>query len=202
MIGLRIRNARGRIDGRIGKIIGVVGTSQGCGSTYVGLLIANVLKKVRDSKVAYIHMSGNYTTLHSSGDELEDRIYVYKGIIYYARGGIEDVLEALNDSYDHIIIDFGNGQLKYMKELMRCDIKVVVGLATSWKLQCFEEFLTDNEEVISKGKWRYVFNLTSDAVTKKLRGRYKIRAVNIGYEECFYSVENDNFKRIIALLEG
>ncbi len=187
----------------IGKVIGITGTTAGCGSTYISLLVANILKKMR-KRVAYIDMSGvDDSSVTVTGEWARcDRANVYKGVAYYDRGDTEAILDAFNEEYDHIIIDFGNGRVKYMKEFMRCDVKIVVGLVTPWKLQFFESYLHDNEEVVGKGRWRFVFNLATEHEAKKLRGRYRIKAVNIEYEECFYEVKENNMRKIVALLEG
>lgn len=191
-------------DRNISKVIGIAGTAMGCGSTYISLMVANALKKIGSRKVAYIDMCGKDSCSAMVDERCKrgDTVCVYKGVTYYTRGDAESILDAFNGEYDHIIIDFGNGGIKYMKEFMRCDVKIVVGLATPWKLLCFENYLINNEEVMSKGKWRFVFNLATEHETKKLRGRYRIKAVNIEYEECFYVVNENNMRKIIALLEG
>ena len=199
----------------IGRVIGVTGTTRGCGSTYISLLIANSLKRLGGRKIAWIDMSGKgvsrfilapkdrFITSYMEGlKEREDGAKCsYKGVDYYENGSGNGLLEAFNESYDHIVIDFGNVRDSPSRELLRCDIKVLVGLASPWKRIFFERYILSNKETMGKGKWRYVFNLTSGKRVKRFRSIYGIKAVNVEYEEDFEEIEN-NFERILVLLMG
>lgn len=200
----------------IGRVIGVTGTTGGCGSTYISLLIANSLKRLGSRKIAWIDMSGKNMRkyllapkdcfLTSYLEEHKERggedKHSYKGVDYYENGGGDGVLRVFNESYDHIVIDFGNVRDSPSREFLRCDIKVLVGLNSPWKRMNFEKYMLANKEIMEKGKWRYVFNLTSGKKVKRFRSLYGIKAVNVEYEEEFEEIGDNNFERILTLLMG
>lgn len=200
------REAMRKEHSDINRVIGVVGTSNGCGSTYVSLLVANSLKKIGARKVICVDMSGGDDYLKIGyGNESEaskGKDFRFKDVTYSLGKDSDKLIDLFNEDYEHIVIDFGNRWGNHMKDFMRCDTKLVVGLASPWKIEAFERYLRGNEEVMKKGKWRYVFNLTSDVKARKLRAKYGIKAINIEYEEDFYDVKQNNFERIIALLVG
>lgn len=204
---LSIGNDRG---GCINRVIGVVGTSSGCGSTYMSLLVANSLKRLGTRRVICVDMSGNDDfakickgrELNGDLDEDMNTIFKYKDVTYSCVKDSDKLIDLFNEDYEHIVIDFGNRLGNHIKEFLRCDIKLVVGLVSPWKIKSFEQYLRNNEETVKKGKWRYIFNLASDMKVRKLRTKYGIKAINVEYEETFFDVKQRNFERIVALLKG
>lgn len=199
----------------IGRIIGVAGTSKGCGSTYISLMIANSLKRLGVKKIAWIDMgeSGMSSLISAPADCLVTSYKKkdkeggtggcrYKGVDYYDYGGGDGLLEIINEPYDYIVIDFGNERDSPSKELLRCDIKILIGLSSPWKRILFERYISSNKELMKKGKWRYIFNLTSGENAKVFRKGYKIKAINVEYEDRFDEIGGNNFEKILALLLG
>lgn len=202
----KAKAVKGEGNVSISRIIGVVGTCNGCGSTYIALLIANSLKRLGARKVICVDMSGKEEFAKIGKEDNRGNLgctsFRFKDVTYCCGRDSDNLIELFNEDYDHIVIDFGNKSGRHLKEFLRCDIKLVVGLVSPWKAECFGQYLKNNEEIIKKGKWRYIFNLASDMNGKKMRGRYGIKGINVGYEEVFYDVKQRNFEKIIALLEG
>ena len=196
------RKGQGKsINNGVGRVIGVTGTVKGCGVTHVSMLIANALSRKGGSYVACVDYGNrnSYSQLLDRDCDMDS--FCYKGVTYCMCEDTDSLAKILNEGYQHIVIDFGSESKGTMKELLRSDIKVVIGLGAPWKRGRFEEFISEYEEVINKGTWRFVFNLTTGNVIKQIRRRYGIRAANIGYEESVFDLKNDRVNEIVELVQ-
>ncbi len=186
------------------RTVGIMGAVKGCGSTHITLMVADMIKKKEGGRIACVDLSGGsdyfFVCKAEDGDTVGEKL-VFKDIGYYPKGNEQLLLKLINEDYDHIIIDFGNRSRVAKKEFMLCDVKLLVGLTSDWRLPVFEEFLKNNEEAIKKGKWGVVFNLTGENKAKKLGERYKLKAVGMGFEENFNNASQSSFDKICSLFE-
>lgn len=65
---------------------------------------------------------------------------------YYAGAGMQQLVGCLNDSYEKIIVDYGEITGTSLLECARCDKKIIIGALSEWQARAFLEILRADEK--------------------------------------------------------
>lgn len=138
------------------KLIGVLGTTVGVGSTHTAISIANSLAKEFSVAVVEPYENGTFYRLH---EMLEERVrgkhFEYLGVDYYHQH-LDEFLIAHKQEYTFIIVDFGSWEEIEIDEFLKCDKQYIVAHGIDWKIHELHEFEKATAGY-KKSNWVYIF---------------------------------------------
>lgn len=168
-------------------IIGVFGLHSGVGTTHIALLVANYFSDIKNKAVAYLEYSGKddvrYIQESEEGLEEEDMIFVLRGVHYYRKIKQNELIEVRNWGFDICIIDFGNDLLRAENELMRCDLKFLIGSDAPWRDREFKLLKKISDRIGSLRSWYIIMNLSTDQRKKKSLYAAPIQVFQLPYSK-------------------
>lgn len=161
-----------------GITIAVIGVGKCVGVTNISIAIAHYIRSLGYS-VAILERSRE-THFKSMENNLgikngDDNGFSYKGVDYYKEVGEETLLKCISLKYDYYVVDVGTGR-NAVKEIIRADCKIAVGLGSEWRMnQTFDFYSTyENEEWLNQVK--FIINLST-----KGKHRLGIECFNVPY---------------------
>ncbi|MFV0465843.1 MAG: hypothetical protein ACK5ML_07210 [Lachnospiraceae bacterium] len=106
-------------------IIGLIGSSRGCGVTTLAMALALYCSSGQKRKTVFLDFSGNSQLLHLGEDQMEGGFW-QQGI--YIRPGClpEQFTKLIQNEFQYTIIDFGNHYRTYKEELFLCDTIITI----------------------------------------------------------------------------
>lgn len=170
-------------------VIGLIGTHKGVGVTHLGIMLSNYLSKHKGFRVAYLEMNMEddikylLYAFESDMDKLcEVNQFSIFNTTYYKNVRDPELIKILNEDYEYFILDFGTDFNKNKNELLRCDVKLVIGSLTEWKRQYLVQFIDNKRELPSFSNWKYliVFGQRKDLIIAS--SEFHIKLNRIGYE--------------------
>lgn len=178
----------------VGKFVGV---------TSISIAIAHYLRSLKASvAILELNRENHFSCLEKSlgisdGNHMA---FHYKGVDYYKEVGPEELLKILSMKYDYFVFDVG-ARRNAVKELIRADCKIVVGLECEWRMGEVDEFCTtyENEEWIKQVN--LIFNMASEIKQKRSK-IIKCDCLCIDYIKDKYKVKPEIrqiFRRLISL---
>lgn len=134
--------------------IGIMGLSGGVGTTHAGLIIAGFLHAYYGRKTLVAEACGQSFLYHWLDCE-DNRQNINKhGILYMLNADKEDILQIRNMGYAYCILDLGCSRSLAEEDLMRCDIKIIVGTAAVWQ----KDMWTLAKDILEKVQDSSTFN--------------------------------------------
>lgn len=130
------------------KMIGLIGTCSGAGTTHLGVTLANYYANGLHRKVAVVGVGStkDYELIKEELDTKGVRYYKersgkyafsYKGIDFFTKS-CDGMTSMLRDSYDTIIVDLNlrgtdSHMIAALREVSECEKKILVGSFLPWK---------------------------------------------------------------------
>lgn len=147
------------------KVIGVFGLHSGSGVTQIALFLAVFFSEIKNSSVAFLECSGRHDviSLQEEREEEDTEKYFHRfDICFYPHVSLSELIYIRNLSFDILVIDFGSDFIKIESELLRCDIKILVGTLAPWKRESLEWVNQLKQKISNFRSWNMVFNFSSD----------------------------------------
>lgn len=179
---------------------------KGEGNTTMTICIASYLSGVKRLRTAAVEVGKT-----SDFEEIEemyfggrDRIASGKGfnlydVDYYHVDDISGIGWIYGEGYDCVVVDFGNQYEQYMKELVRCSMKIVLGSVNMWRYDQYLKLCTYLEGVTGSDRWFHIIGGDGDDVKKHLK-RFGLSGVQRVSIETPYIIGNKQlefFQRIL-----
>ena len=169
------------------KVIGIVGTHHGVGSTFTALMIAFYMGDILGCKTALIecHQSQDMNLIQKSYQWRSEtsssfsfqEVTCYKNITY-------DMLsELLCKDYDCFILDFGIDEPFDRLEWLRCDYKFVLAGRTDWEQLKLLTFFENDRVEDGNLPWTYLIPCADQSTISSLRRMSKRNIYAIAFEE-------------------
>lgn len=186
-------------------IIGIMGTHRGAGTTHLAMMLSVFLGIVKGEKIALVEMNGRgcfrqARIIRSVLDAHKNKTF-YKKISIFEQSELNDLGEIVSRGYSYVIVDFGSGYEANREPFLLCNVKIVVGSLSWWKLQHYVSFIAKSEGEQS-GKFRiYLANCSTESGRKYLYGKFHIRVKEIPYVPDPYSLDGsalDFFDKLVS----
>jgi len=147
-------------------VIGVYGLHRYAGVTHLAILLAQYISNVRGRKVEVIEASGKEdmgclaARYKINRSRNKSNIFTCRNITFMEHATTEELAMQQNLEYEFRILDLGSNYRKAINELMRCDLKIVVGNGAPWQQEAWELFGDLINEFKDINSWCYMCNLS------------------------------------------
>lgn len=158
------------------SVIGIYGMRRYVGVTHLTLLLAFYLSDVCGYKVVVIEASGKddigslEKLYHIASESTNTNKFSYRNITFIGQAVTHEIGAYFNSSYDYCLIDLGGNYKQAVHELLRCDLKIVVGTTAPWQRilwETLEEMLANIKDLSS---WCVINNLSTKKQKAKING--------------------------------
>lgn len=187
------------------SVIGIYGMHRYVGVTHLTLLLAFYLSDVCGYKVIVIEASGkddigSLSKLYPEHSEcINTNTFIYRNIMFVAQASPSEIGAYRNSTYDFCILDLGGNYKQASNELLRCDLKIVVGNSAPWQ----RDWWSDLEDMLMSLKdlssWCVIHNLSTKKKKIKINGlrRYYV----LGLEPNVLHPSRDSIKVFQELMQ-
>ncbi len=138
------------------KTIGLFGSTNGVGTTHIAILLADFIARKTGKKTAYVEFndSGDCEKLKTVRKEISNNPELIPGV------SESKYTELLNEGYEVFVIDFGSDAHESFSELLRCDVKCIIGILSDIKSEQFKICLDKISGFLRQDTWHFIFNLS------------------------------------------
>lgn len=123
------------------RTIGVCGTASNVGATHLSIALANFLCSKFYSNTAYLEMNGSHEILALAGKKNSDTPFVHQRVTYYPGVTLVQTPKILSCRYKYFVMDFGCPNSHTIREFLQCDLRLIVGYVSPWKVVQLEQFV-------------------------------------------------------------
>lgn len=176
----------------VGKVvIGLIGTHAKVGTTHLGILLVNFLRR-KGFSVAFLQLNNSNDVekfLKSYDDVLsKDGYYSLRSVDYYLYNDDFNINIPYKRNYDFFVLDAGvyNTKNKLLDEYERAIIKGVITTAREWEISYLENFLSKTE---NNYQYDFLFNFADEELFKYIRSN--MNTENIHYKMFKMNMESD-----------
>lgn len=121
----------------------MIGSGRGVGTTHLAVWTANYLTGVRRERVALLEWNdhGDFARIRQFCGKtgIAGKGFRILEVDYYERADASVFASCLSDTYQHIIVDYGEITEAALCECARCDRKVMIGSYSEWQAEAFLE---------------------------------------------------------------
>lgn len=167
-------------------------------------MLSVFLSMVKGNRIALVEMSESgcfrqAEIIRTSLNRLEYKKY-NKRVSTYTNLDNDGYAELVSQGYSYIITDFGHDYEANRQLFLLCNIKLVVGSMSWWKLQHFVSFLAITESEGTGKNFRYLANNASEKTKKYLKKEFKLIVKEIPYEADPYELSGESLLFLEKLL--
>ena len=175
------------------RLIGIGGIGHSVGCTHFAVMMLNYLAGYRRRKAVLLewNCSGDFEKLEMActGRVRPGKRYQVLEADFCKRAGSAELAEALDGSYEDILIDFGALGEHLSADFLRCDKQFLIGSFSEWQEKCFREFVRKNGT--GKKSWKYLAAFGSEETRKEFMRRPGIFAERIPFSADAFSVTEE-----------
>lgn len=167
-------------------VIGIYGIHRYVGVTHLTLLLAFYLSDICGRSVVVIEASGKddigalakrYPVQSKSKN---NKKFTFRNIMFVGQASVNEIGDYRNSKYEFCIIDLGGNYKNAASELLRCDLKIVVGNSAPWHQDAWRKLDEMLKSIKDLGSWCVINNLTTKKMKAKITELSKY--FNIGLE--------------------
>lgn len=177
------------------RTIGVMGCGRGVGTSHLAVELANYLTGVKRKKTALLEWNshGDFQILErfagkssrghgakqkkTSRNQNRNGCFCIMEVDYYKMADPAVLSQCLSRDYHYIIMDYGEAAEKSLYECARCDIKILVGSLSEWKVEAFLEVL---EQTKKRDKsWKIAVISGGEDTRKEIEAMFRCRLLRI-----------------------
>lgn len=154
--------------------------------------VAEVGKGSAVEEIEEMYFGGKEKTASGKGFSLY-------GIDYYHVDDVSAIGWIYGEGYDCVVEDFGTEYEKYMEELVRCSMKVVLGSVNMWRYDAYLKLCTYLKSVTGGDRWFHIVGGDGDDVKRHLKqfGLSGVQRINIETPYIIGNRQLEFFQRII-----
>lgn len=149
------------------SVIGIYGMCRYVGVTHLTLLLAFYLSDVCGYKVVVIEASGKddigslEKMYHVQSESTNTNKFSYRNITFVGQAVTQEIGNYRNSSYDYCLIDLGGNYKQAVNELLRCDLKIVVGTTAPWQRIVWKKLEEMFANIKDLSSWCVINNLST-----------------------------------------
>ena len=165
------------------------------------IAVASYLSGVNQEKVAVVRMGENseITEISKIYYGVEKSKFRLFDVDYFLISRPLEMSYVLSDDYDYVVIDFGCEYDLYMEEIIRCNMKIVLGSVNLWRYGEYKNLCIKIKEIPGSDQWLHIVSGEKSDVTEHFR-----KTKLFGFERIYipspYIIENEQieyFQRIL-----
>ncbi len=182
------------ITGHNTMTIGIIGISHGVGTTHLAIMLAVFLSVVYGQKgiVAELNDSDSLRQAGIILNNLFPKNNKLIKMISIRPSDIEQLSQVLSAGHDFVIIDFGCDYESARNQFLMCNMKIVVGSLSLWKLGDYVGFMVQREkDGVAKG-WEYLASSGPAEAVGYLKKQFKINVSLIPCETDPFSLHEES----------
>ncbi|MGN0484869.1 MAG: hypothetical protein ACI4HI_15090 [Lachnospiraceae bacterium] len=160
-------------------VIGIMGATNGVGTTHLAIALTNFFSDIKRKKTALLEINEHGQLATMLPDE---GAFTIKNAIYYPQVDPRDVPGLCNGAQEITILDLGSEYQKNRLEFLRCDKKIVIGSMCPWKQESYLHFLDMLQQEENYRQWLHCLILFGDKKDKrKISSEYHISAFSVPF---------------------
>ena len=189
-----------KADAKATVVIGIMGIAQGVGTTHLSIMVGNYLANGLGNKVAIVGLGkkDDYAsfapTPMGSRDECENEYFISNGMKFYKSVSNLQVPIILSKNYDYVIIDIECNNAFGRNQFIKSDKKVVIGSLSRWKVNLYEQFLSDIQNMKEYKECKYVSLTMVKKCAKKIEQDYGIKIEQMPFEDNPFYIKCENLQ--------
>ena len=188
------------------SVIGIYGMHRYVGVTHLTLLLAFYLSDVCGYKVVVIEESGkddigSLSKLYPVHSEwINTNTFTFRNIRFVEQASSYEIGAYRNSTYDFCILDLGGNYKQASNELLRCDLKIVVGNSAPWQRNSWNELEDILRNIKDLSSWCVIHNLSTKKMKVKINGLRKYYV--LGLEPNVLHPSRDSIKIFHELIQS
>ena len=148
------------------KLIGVMGTEHGVGTTHFCCMLGVFFAIVRGYSVAIVE-ANETGCFRQAGIILNTfKHKITKIISIYTQSDIGELSRIVSMGYEYVIVDYGCNYNTAMESFLMCPSKIIVGSTGWWKLHSYVAFMVIATKEKSSDRWIFT---TTNPINKHIR---------------------------------
>ncbi|WP_066713278.1 hypothetical protein [Clostridium sp. Marseille-P299] len=166
-------------------VIGVYGIHRYVGVTHLTLLLAFYLADICGYSVVVIEASGK-DDLGSLAEKYQVKLesknnkkFSFHNIMFVRQATEKDIGAYRNSKYEFCILDLGGNYKNAAIELLRCDLKIVIGNPAPWHADAWRRFEEVLRGIKDLGSWCVIHNLSTKKMKAKITKLSKYYAIGL-----------------------
>lgn len=158
------------------SVIGIYGIHRYVGVTHLTLLFAFYLSDVCGYKVIVIEASGkddigSLSKLYQVQTQcITKNTFLFRNVMFVGQASTYEIGDYRNSTYDYCILDLGGNYQYASNELMRCDLKLIVGSTAPWRQKSWYELEDILLNIKDLSSWCVIQNLSTKNRKVKING--------------------------------
>lgn len=171
-------------------LIGVAGSEHRIGTTHTAFLLANFFRK-KGFMVALMEMNGSgaFDCIREGFEEKEfgEGYFTLNGIDLYKNADVKKLGQAMEKSYNFILMDFGEYEKCDLVTLHKCSEKIIVSGSKPWEIESVNRIFEMEEQEVIKN-YIFYFNFSLEREQDDIR-----KGMSIIKNVHFLDINNDLF---------
>lgn len=187
--------------------IGIMGTQRGVGVTHLAIMLGNYInaKYYKSTAILEINQTGAFEELRKSYvDKCHEHqgFYTFSiaGVTYYYKVKKEMLGMIYSQKLEYLIIDFGEMEIDYTQEFLKCNIKIVVGNLNPWNSSRLIHYMEAFIAMDYMKKIKYVTRFGTYEDIRQINNIYKTSISAAPFEPDPFLIHGGNFEFLDKLL--
>ena len=163
-----------------------MGTQSGVGSTHLAIMTAVFLGMIKGCRVALAE--ANRSDCFRQAEIIRNNLDKYKHnkiiskISIYKQSNADEISKIVSEDFDYVVIDMGADYEVYRQLFLMCNMKLVIGSLSWWKLQGYVSFFAMTDGEASKRHWEYLGTNVTRTGKKYLQKEFGISILEVPCE--------------------
>lgn len=126
------------------------------------------------------------------GEDKENGFSLF-GTDYYTMANDSQLSWIYAENYDYVIIDFGAEYEKHIEEILRCNMKLVLGSVNLWRYEEYLKLCRYLEKIPGSDRWLHIVNGNKDDVKNHLKKQSLVGMKRVMISDP-YVIENEQME--------
>lgn len=162
--------------------VGVMGATGGVGTTHLALMLANYYARGCNRKTVVIEYGEHRDFVRicrfTGADAGDIKHFFYEGIEFAVCRTASQVADYVSKDYEVVILDMASDNKEALEELKRCDIRLIAGATSMWKIEGLRKLLSKMQGV----RCSLAVFLGEPKSMRKLAAEYKVGLLKVPIE--------------------
>lgn len=158
-----------------------MGSQAGLGVTHLAIALADYTAKRLHARTALAELGERNTLANLWDSDCEDG-FSMGGVSYYPSVNASEFGYLCNMNYEYMILDLGQDSKMAREELLRCNVKLIVGSLNPWRKHSYYEYIKRLQENSGTLELYTFLALFADKIEiKKCRRTFKAQVKSIPF---------------------
>ncbi len=140
------------------KTIGIISGKEGEGTTTMAISMATYCSSVKGAKTAVVEIGGCALAAMAETyfGACDNEKFTLSDVDYYFCNDVSRLAWIYSEGYEYVIINFSKGFEKYIEEVMRCSIKIVMGSVNLWRYDEYLKLCQKIKKIPGSDRWFHI----------------------------------------------